>query len=491
MTMTHPVDNLTIATFLTRLFSRTLNRVRRYGPGGGRINVPEDQRYVGQRPIVSGISIYLVPKVLVMALRRFTKKALWPLLIAAFTTSTGVKAEAEFDAHAVAEQEWHDIMDDVTPLAAELIGLLNDPEDAQLRQEMYRMLMAGISVGYMGRFLGDEEHPDFWPMLNMAFNFWAPNPDDVYYLAPLDPSGIYRVTGVRGTVRIIDMQIGSGDIIPRGTGSLGPALNNYDLDTLEIANDGGFSVILSADRPEAYEGNWLKLGETASYLLIRQIAYDWVNEIDARFSIERLDTPPIKPRQSADEIRQNLKTVITWAKNWSLVGPNWVNQYFKEDLVNKFKVGTMGSGGTTSQQYIEGLFKLEDDEALIYESDVPECRYWNIQLSDMLWQPIDYMNRQSHLNGFQARLDGDGRLRAVISARDPGVPNWLDTAGYGMGSFVGRWRECDHYPTPTVTKVKLADLRTHLPAETPVVSAAQRDQDIRLRKRGAQLRRRW
>ena len=38
-------------------------------------------------------------------------------------------------------------------------------------------------------------------------------------------------------------------------------------------------------------------------------------------------------------------------------------------------------------------------------------------------------NRQSSLNGHQAVLDPDGVFRAVISARDPGVPNWLDTGG--------------------------------------------------------------
>jgi hypothetical protein len=63
------------------------------------------------------------------------------------------------------------------------------------------------------------------------------------------------------------------------------------------------------------------------------------------------------------------------------------------------------------------------------------------------------------------------RLEAVISATDPGVPNWLDTAGYTKGTIVGRMMDCSSEPTtPTVTKVKLADVRKDLPADSPATN---------------------
>jgi hypothetical protein len=104
---------------------------------------------------------------------------------------------------------------------------------------------------------------------------------------------------------------------------------------------------------------------------------------------------------------------------------------------------------------------------------------------------LDYMNRQTSINGHTARLDKDGKFRAVISATDPGVPNWLDTVGYAKGTMFGRWTECSSGPTPTIAKVKLADVRNHLPSDTPVISAEARDAALRLRRKGAQLRRRW
>jgi hypothetical protein len=79
----------------------------------------------------------------------------------------------------------------------------------------------------------------------------------------------------------------------------------------------------------------------------------------------------------------------------------------------------------------------------------------------------------------------------VIALDDPGVPNWLDPAGFLQGTIYGRWYDCDSCPTPTLTRVPLDRLRGHLPPETPRFSAEQRAAQISERVRGAQRRRRW
>jgi hypothetical protein len=118
-------------------------------------------------------------------------------------------------------------------------------------------------------------------------------------------------------------------------------------------------------------------------------------------------------------------------------------------------------------------------------------RYWNIQLSDMMWNSMDWMNRQSSLNGGQVRLDRDGKFRAVIAMNDPGVPNWLDTGGNSEGAIMLRWTEASSGPAPILRLINLAELRSHLPPETLFVSPEERDAQLRLRRRGVQLRRRW
>ena len=78
-----------------------------------------------------------------------------------------------------------------------------------------------------------------------------------------------------------------------------------------------------------------------------------------------------------------------------------------------------------------------------------------------------------------------------MAVTDPGVHNWLDTGGFLQGMLIGRWYRCSSHPLPTLTKVKLADVRDHLPADTPVFTPEQRSEQMRVRRIGAQLRRRW
>ena len=54
-----------------------------------------------------------------------------------------------------------------------------------------------------------------------------------------------------------------------------------------------------------------------------------------------------------------------------------------------------------------------------------------------------------------------------------------------------RWTGADSGPEPTIRIVPAADVRTHLPRDTPLVMPDQRDAAIRARRRGAQWRRRW
>jgi hypothetical protein len=104
---------------------------------------------------------------------------------------------------------------------------------------------------------------------------------------------------------------------------------------------------------------------------------------------------------------------------------------------------------------------------------------------------VEIVYRQSSLNGHQARIDADGKFRAVLSHQDPGVYNWLDSGGNLYGMLIGRWYRCSSHPTPTVTKVKLADLCTHLPACVTFTTEEERACMLRERRIGGQLRRKW
>jgi hypothetical protein len=138
------------------------------------------------------------------------------------------------------------------------------------------------------------------------------------------------------------------------------------------------------------------------------------------------------------------------------------------------------------------VFELEDGEALIVETEMPAKRhYWNIQLNDPYFNAVEFVYRLASINEATARFSSDGRFRAVVALEDPGVPNWLDPAGFKQGTIYGRWYDCDPNPMPTIKRVKLAELRDHLPADTPAVRPEQRAEQLRRRVRAAQRRRRW
>lgn len=389
--------------------------------------------------------------------------------------------------------EWRSYMEMLAPIAERIAKVMPEPQNPQLRQEMHRQLFSLLATGYWHLLYQDPDNPDFVPFW---YNYGAPNPDDIYTSTPIRGDGVYRISGTRGSARIVTFSIGSGLFFPRGTGDrMGPNLAEYDLDTIELGKDGAFEVLLSAQRPEGYRGNWWHLDPKGSNILVRQRSYDWRNEIPGRLAIQRLDQPIARPRQTVEQLNDNMQQLAEWTESWAKWTIEFTNRLYRAGLVNKVEVnGLHDVGGYAIQKYIMGLWDIAPDEALIYETEVPgQCRYWAIELVDELYATLDHMNlnRQSSLNGHSARLDSDGKFRAVISARDPGVPNWLDTADYQRGGIFGRWQQCDRYPVPTVKKIKLADLRKYLPADTPVITLEEREAALRFRRESYQMRHRW
>jgi hypothetical protein len=119
----------------------------------------------------------------------------------------------------------------------------------------------------------------------------------------------------------------------------------------------------------------------------------------------------------------------------------------------------------------------------------PVAPYWGIQLVTHYWEALDWHQRQTSINGHQAQVDDDGVFRAVIAHSDPGVPNWLDTAGRRGGLIAARYFRAESTPVPTLRTVPLAKLRDELPASTPAVTPEQRQESLRGRALSVRRRR--
>ncbi|WP_033925905.1 hypothetical protein [Sphingomonas sp. 35-24ZXX] len=364
------------------------------------------------------------------------------------------------------------------------------PDDPAYRADVLRQTMTSLSYACFAYFHADAEHPDWAPLWNPVYTL-QPNPDDIYLQSPIRGDLTYRVSGNRGTCRILSFTTqralsGTVDEMPRPSGH-----NEVDDSDLGLAPGEEFEVIFSAVRPEGYAGRWAPIDPEARGMIVRSRSYDWLNEVDPVLSIECLDPVPPKPRLSPEEIEARIGEMARFpARKTRLYYPM---QNGVKDRVgfNVFEPVRM-PGALAKQVYWPACFQLEPDEALIIETDLPARRpYWNIQLNDPLFNALEYVYRLSSINGHTAKLSSDGRLRAVIALTDPGVPNWLDPAGYTEGGIYGRWYDCDTEPVPIIKRVKLAQLRDHLPPDTPVVTPQGRAEELRLRVRACQRRRRW
>ncbi|MBW8753492.1 MAG: DUF1214 domain-containing protein [Sphingomonadales bacterium] len=366
------------------------------------------------------------------------------------------------------------------------------PDDPEYRADVYRQIMMQFSYGYFAFFHADPEHPDWAPLWNPVYTL-QPNPDDIYYYCPISSDYQYKLSGNRGSVYMItfNTQAALPGIPWAPIDRTGEFYSDLDDGDLTLDADGNFEILLSTERPAGYTGDWLQIKPGAVCLMTRYRSYDWINERDPVMSIECLNPVGLKKRLSPEEILQRIEWMAKMPVEATRQFYAMQNQVKENVGLNVFEPSRY-LGALSRQIYIPAVFDFEEDEALIVETELPEQRrYWNFQLNDPYFNIVEYVYRISSTNGHFAKISSDGKFRGVISLTDPGVPNWLDPAGYRQGTIYGRWYDCDSHPLPTLKRVKLAELRDHLPPDTPVVTPEERAEELRQRVAACQRRRRW
>ena len=424
--------------------------------------------------------------------------SLWTASAAALALAVTGPAKAQPVAPAappVSVKAWDNLVDGIRDLPTRMLAKLpvTMQQDPQVQQEIARLALATVSMTGLDMIGSDADHPAFVPVGNFAINVAEPNPDTIYRAARITPGGTYRISGRRGNLRMINL--GQSGPLPIETGFVPGkgARAFHDMNTLKVDRDGRYEVILSPERPAGYKGDWWKLEPGASRLALRLVSSDWSKERDPTVSIERLDQPVSRQRVAAEVLARNLEMTAKLGSFMAMWFVDRVEQLRSEGYVNKLKMVDIASiGGLAGQVYYEGAYELAEDEALLIEVRAPTvCEYRSLILTNEIFETADWLNNQSSLNDSQAKADSDGMLRIVVSAKDPGVPNWLDTAGNPRGAVQGRWTNCNAQPTPTVRKVPVAQVRGLLPAATPTVTPEQRERIIRERRAAYQQRPLW
>jgi len=365
--------------------------------------------------------------------------------------------------------------------AGEVMTSDRAPAAAVDRAAGYRHLLVllGLAVDEALRH-SDPADPSFTPANVDNILKWGMDcPDAAYSGAGVRGGATYRITGNRGTVRYLGFQVMSG-IANSG---------NVVADDLDIAPDGTFELIVS---PTERPGNWMPLVASSSSLVVRQFFYDWNAEEPARLDIESLDAGPTVsdpgPLSPAGIGRQ----LVALGEFMEASVAFWldIEDAGRAQGLNVFRepAALTQMGAAAENVSVWGSWELGDDEVLVIEVTPPEALYWSISLGNHWWETIDYANHQSSLNGHQAVLDGDGVFRAVVAHRDPGVANWLDTAGHHQGPMIVRWLRARATPVPSTRVVPLSALDAALPPGTARVSADARRATIARRRAGVRRR---
>ncbi|WP_207546709.1 DUF1214 domain-containing protein [Mycobacterium mantenii] len=304
-------------------------------------------------------------------------------------------------------------------------------------------------------------------------------PDCLYTRAALRGAESYRLFGNRGTARYVGLQTMNGIT----------ATANELVDELEVDADGNFEVVLSASEPSGRAGNWMRIEGEHPTLTVRHFFYDWDTEVASSLRIERLggaapasgrgiDAEVALTRQLAalgDFVADNLAFFLQFG---AAAPPNgFLPPIDRTDM-----------GAAAENRPVIGRWELRPDEALIVEVEPPEGIYWSFSIGNPWWETIHYGRHQSSLNAHQATVDFDGLVRVVLCDRDPGIANWLDTAGHTNGPIILRCVRTQTAPTPKTRVVPFGDIRAELPSDTPQISSEERASVLAARRRAVHER---
>ncbi|MGE0387567.1 MAG: hypothetical protein AB7Q97_22795 [Gammaproteobacteria bacterium] len=322
-------------------------------------------------------------------------------------------------------------------------------------------------------------------------------PDFKYFWGLLDTKRTYRIRGRMRESAFLDFSAGcdmGAFEPPQRVSEANTAANApyyYAIgEEFSVAPDGSFEFIASA-RPQP--GNWMRLNEAWPHAVVtvRNGILDWTHDRSAWIDIQLLD--PID-RRTLDHTEDELIARLDRAGRFIEFYYDYYANYLVEAQLrnaggqyNVWAVQNMPkSFGQTQKGRPQNLvYDIADDEALVIEHEDPGPVYWGFQLADRYARGTDPAYFQSSLNQKQARRDSDGRYRMVVANHDPGVPNWLDTAGRLTGILrLRQYHQQKDVATPTATKVRLADVHRHLPADTPRITAAERAAVMEERRQG-------
>ncbi|MBJ7338375.1 hypothetical protein [Mycolicibacterium sp.] len=257
------------------------------------------------------------------------------------------------------------------------------------------------------------------------------NPDSVYRVIPISGDERYAIRGRVGENRMTENYFTLWDA-NMGTVAV---LNGR---TMEVESDGSFTITVDSD-PAGDRPNHVQSTPEAQEFYIRDVLLNWDRDDPNHLEVQRLGTEPTVPARTLDEQADATAAMMAHFANFTgklshgvyKMAPNQFNLAWSAD-----KVGAM-----RNQVYVMGRFELNPGEAFVVDVGDGGAEYFTVPLSNVWGTTLDIVDRTGSLNKAQSVANEDGTYTYVISARDPGVANWIDSDGLHEGILTLRMAE--------------------------------------------------
>jgi hypothetical protein len=316
--------------------------------------------------------------------------------------------------------------------------------------EGLQYLAQGIAHCTHVAFHHDREHPFFLSGTGPFTKMGLDNPDTLYFGTRVQADREYVVSGIRGSTTDLSFQLLGGEYTDEGVPASEAAFDDREL---EVGADGSFQ--------------WRFTPKSHAQLVVREVYNDW-SARRGTIAIKAVDTtgtaPPELSRKTIEKRYASAgKQLVNRVKTW-LQFPQW---FYLNLPVNTLVAPRLTPGGLATQYSSVGHFDLTPEQALVITLPEPDAPYLGFQLGSLWYISLDYINHQTSLNGTQAQVDPDGKIRIVVSERNPGVTNWVETLGHRKGYLQFRWQRVSRALTesdgPTTELVDLDAVPSALP----------------------------
>lgn len=320
------------------------------------------------------------------------------------------------------------------------------PRDDLSQAEGLRKLVRLIRMGFEATLeYADTGHPEVYPLVTPTTLGEGETSDARYHQALLDGRKTYVLSGTRGEAPFIEFTVYAGKIGLDAHSAQVGALTEREL---QVDGAGRYEIVLS---PERQAGNWIRTTPEANCIFIRQYSHDWSRTTSATFHMRERGVEGERANVTLAQVVAALprtagyvaRSAAIWAAivdQARLAPPNRVIPFVEKEPSPEMPTG---------HRFASGHFRLAAGEALEIRFAPADVPYWGVDVTNYWFEPLSWPSGRSHVNNHTAVREADGSVRIILSDRNPGAPNWIDTCGHAEGMMMLRWSRTS-LPVPAI-----------------------------------------